>query len=232
MICEQSPIFRAFPVLLSYGDIICKACSLINSVKQYSGLTRTRQRYDLSSPFCVAEKLMKLFLLSLVYFFRFLCQRIHPCRHYVNERSKLGVPIQELAVVNHRKKPVCVREEFLHHWTVNIKHTKSVRHTGRDASRHSSDMLNEMGWIIYKVYTKLFAFEILIGCISSRFGYAQKLVVELSFNLPKVIISTHDDPRLFPNILHEQLRPICIIGTSFVYQTFNHVALSKHHNIG
>lgn len=186
----------------------------------------------MSSPFCVTEKLMKLFLLSLVDFFRFLCQWIHPCRHYVHERSKLGVPIQELAVVYHRKKSVCVREEFLHHWTVNIKHTKSVRHARRDASRHSSDMLSEMSWIIYKVYTKLFAFEILVRGISSRFGDAQKLVVELSFNLPKIIISTHDDPRLFPNILHEQLRPICIVCTSFVDQTFDHVALSKHHNIG
>jgi hypothetical protein len=217
MICEQSPIYRAFPVLLSYGDIICKACCSINSVKQYSRATRTRQRYDSSSPLCVAEKLMKLFLLSLVNFFRFFCQRIYPCRHHVHERSKLGVPIQELAVMNHRKKSVCVRKKFLHHRTVNIKHTKSVRHTGRNASRHSSDMLSEMSWIIYKVYTKLFAFEILVGNISSRFGYAQKLVVELSFNLPKVVISTHDDPRLFPNILHEQLRPICIVCTSFVY---------------
>ena len=232
MVCEQDSVSCSFPVLLSFCDIICEACSVINCVKEHLVLVRTRQRNVLSSPFCFVEELMKLSLLSLKHFFRSLCQRVYPRRHYVNERSKLGVPIQELAVVNHRKKSVCVCEEFLHHWTVNIKDSETIRHTGRDASRHPSDILNEMGWIIHKINTKPFAFQILVGNIPSRFIYAQKLVVELPFNLPKVVISTHDDTRLFPDILHKQSRPICIVATSLVYQAFDYVTFGNHHNIG
>jgi hypothetical protein len=56
-------------------------------------------------------------------------------------------------------------------------------------------------------------------------------VVDFAFDFPQIIVPSHDDSRLLPDVLHIECRSICIVSTPLIDKFLNHFATRKHYNI-
>ena len=52
-------------------------------------------------------------------------------------------------------------------------------------------------------------------------------MIQLPFNLPKIIIASHDYSRVFEYVLHEQMWPVGVVATALVDKSFDHRAAGE-----
>lgn len=118
--------------------------------------------------------------------------------------------------------------------------SETVRHAGREASSRAGNMAAERIRVLQQIIQEFFGFHRLIGDVFCGNAAVQEEMVQFALGFPQVIVPgwkvrfddfmpymssnlpSHDDPGMFPEILHVERWTIRVVPTSLVDQSLDH----------